>query len=307
MSHNLSLTWNAPASAPSCGYRVQYRRSGQPSYTTTTSLLPSLTVSNVTYGCYEGNISSNCCSGDYSTPVPFGVNAYNEITISSADGPGDTVEITITPAQWLSYQTYVTGTVTISTSPAEVISFNQILASGLSNTVFTLQDPGGGDYILPPGAIVSSIVITGITEHFGTILGSIQNLDPIATPLYSQPYYDTIPVWNGSPLSLPSFILSDFTPDGNGGGVLDFQFILSSINVSIPNVTINIVDSSLSPNQIIGTAIVPMTTLGLNSFSVTVTASPGGESIGPSSAVEVHAINPLSGTQLDLKKLCVIL
>ena len=95
----LTINFTPASPAPSLGYKVLYRKVGDPSYIT---LMPNWTaaspvsIGGVSDAQYEGTIQSECTSGFFSTPVNFTTSLiYNyilspsfNVSINSVTGTG---------------------------------------------------------------------------------------------------------------------------------------------------------------------------------------------------------------------------
>ena len=310
MSHNLQFSWNAnPVS--DCGYRVYYRRKGEPAYQDFTELTTSATISNVPAGSYECKIKSTCCDGTEGDELPFGKNTWNKIAASAlvVELPGgNAVEITLTPTLPVVYDIYLTGHVSVTNGgTTSTIPFGGVIPAGSTVVTFLIEDGGGNTVYLNPGDALGAVTLTMFTEDYNVSqIGNIENFDSGLTPDHTKPYFSVIPSWNGSPLELPSFFLKSYDPDGNGGGVLTFEFILDQLHGSVSSVDILIKDPGIA-NTEIGSVTVPLDTLGLNSFDITVTADPTGTQIAPDVYLVVEAVNTVTTQSLGTKRLCVVL
>jgi len=231
---DLLIRWTAPTPVPDCGYSGFYRRKGDTDYSLTTSGSTSGSTNYVSTviaapASYEGYLLSNCCSSNLSANSPFGVNGYSPLTavISVRSNPLNFI-VTVTSTYPNPYQTYISGTFT-----------STIAVSGSTSIPFTVAYPAGAtSAILPvtgytPASAASPItlpVISSITPVFNGG-GSLQQYDPVNTPLYFMFYNSTsgTPTWTGSPTSLPSFTLDQFnsTAVDSGGNILSGQLLMS--------------------------------------------------------------------------------
>jgi len=271
---NLIVNWTSPTPYPANDFDISYRRNYDPGYTviavagTTSGSTHSFPVTAPT--CYEGYIQSECGGENISPPVPFGVNAYQSFHVTFNVSGTTLIEqaSTIYPNTYpilaeftIHYHIGPTpGTLTISgTYPANTTSFSS------SSTV-------------PAGLVIDSFNINSIISVFDNG-GELQQLDSVNTPPYIKTYWDgntSGTSWNGSPLTLPSFIIQGFTPtavDGSGN-VLAGNILISWIADSIYGNAISpyneVIFNVYDPNagEFMGTAIANPNTLGLITASI---------------------------------------
>lgn len=266
---NLIVNWTSPIPYPVNNFQIFYRRNYDPFYT---SFNTSGTTSGSTYlinvsapANYEGYIQSSCAGETVSDHVPFGVNAYQSISItinivgSTAIGMGTTlypnsypilIDLTVNYHIGITPET-LTGTVTY---PAGVTTF-QVLDAGID-----------------PAAVIDSFVVNSIVPVFDNG-GQLQQLDNVSTPPYIKTYWNgntSGTTWNGSPLILPSFTLEAFNvtavdPENNPvAGNLIVTWIADSIyhNAVSPynQVTFTVYDPDSS---VMGSSNAYPSTLGL--------------------------------------------
>lgn len=226
---NLTLFWQKPASRPSCDYKVLYRRKGDVGYT---NLSTSGSTSGMTSGTcviavsapanYEGYIQSDCCSGDLSAHDPFGVNAYQALTV--------VISVQANPLHYLAtvtstypnpYSTALAGHFT--SSAAGTVNFTATYSSGATSQVIVLSNTP-----LNASEIISGTVVGTPVSNFNNG-GQLQAFDPIQTPPYFQFYSSGTTAWNGNPAVLPSFTLDSFnvTETDTNGNVLAGNLLMS--------------------------------------------------------------------------------
>lgn len=225
---NLNLTWTAPSPRPTCGFKAEYRRKADSSYN---ELVTSGTTATIVVNaptCYEGVVISDCCSGSTATGAPFGINAYSTFSITGTLNNLREVAITVTSLYPNPYLLKITGTYVITfhgapgthsftfNYPANSTSYTDIVSGGYAQ-----------------GVSLSDLTITQYIPEFDN-KGALQILDPILTPSYFKFYFggDAEPVWNGAPISLPSFTIDAFNPteiDVDGTTVLAGNLLVSYI------------------------------------------------------------------------------
>lgn len=273
---NLIINWSSPVPFPACEFITTYRRSQDPFYNTiNTSGTTSGSTSSfyvVAPACYEGYIQSNCCGDNLSDQSYFGVNSYSPVSVNIRVQASPLSFIAdITSSYGNSYNTIITGTYNASTSGATNLPFSITYAAGLIVTHQVLsQTPANA------AVTVSNIVISSISAVFNNG-GALQQYDSVNTPPYFGFYNGSIPTWNGSPITLPSFILRQFTvtTQDQSGIPLGGDLIISWIQDSLYNnatgiytqVTFNIYDSSTA---LIGSTVYPLTHIGLNQCTVSI-------------------------------------
>lgn len=273
---NLNISWVPPAIPPTCGYKIQYRKNEDTFYTnlsvasgTTTSVAISAPA------CYEGSIESDCCADSMSTSVPFGVNAYSEFDVEATNSDTGHFDLTVSSTYGNPYATLIEGVINYEVS---AVPYTEVFSvTYLSNTTTQTFSVGLN---IPGSALVtgiSSLVYSPIFNHGG----QLQQFDAINTPPYFQFLSSgtTVPAFNGSPLSLPSFILNQFnvTEVDTSGNTLAGNLLASwiqgesySMGTSSPYdyLVLKVYDSSPA---LIGTISVPALPLGLRTTSIALT------------------------------------
>lgn len=283
MSKTLNLVWTNPFPQPSCGYNILYRREGDSSYlitntSGTTSGSSSLPILVSAPANFEGMIQSNCCSGNNSPGLPFGVNTYAQfgLSIHVVFSPSTSYQVVISSVYPNPYDTYIGGTFLLLTtsgvtSGSTTITFTNVVypAGSTTTTVFLPNSVPTASTYTTSGITVSSIAPA---FNYG---GTIQQFDPINTPPYFQFYYNPLPIWNGSPFTLPSFVLSLFSvteQDTNNNilaGNLTCTWIQSSLygdgSIKYGSITLTITDPG---SNIIGGISNLQTPMGLRSTTI---------------------------------------
>jgi hypothetical protein len=262
---NLNISWSQPTPAPSCGYKILYRRKSEATYT---ELDTSGTTSRVTVAApasYEGIVESFCCNENVSTGTPFGINAYSSISGSTTITVGRNPQINITSSYGNPYSTIIVGRYTVSTSGSPV-NYNFSITYPANTTSYS--------------SIQSSVTLSGsqsiIAFQINTISpifnkgGQIQQYDSVNTPPYFKYYWignTSGTTWNGAPISLPSFTLdlfevTELATDNTTilAGNLHTSYILQTSGSTYSTVTFEVFDAT---NAVIGTVVASTTTLGL--------------------------------------------
>lgn len=267
---NLSIAWVPPVPAPTCGYRALYRAKGAAAYTEISTSGTTATVVLTAPACYEGLVKSDYCSGTASG-VPFGVNAYGEFTVEGILNESNEVEITITSTYPSPYDLMVSGTYDLTanlvtttetfsdiTLPAGDITYSEIVTAPVSGST-----------------TISNTLVTAFASVFNEG-GQLQQLDPVTTPEYFQFYWDQDgePVWDGAPITLPSFTLDSFVvteqdTDGNPtAGTLNFSYIVSDGPAQLFNL-VEIIANDDSGD--IGTTIISIENKGVINATIDIT------------------------------------
>jgi hypothetical protein len=274
---NLTINWANPTPAPSCNFKLEYRKNAAANYietdvSGTTAIIP-ITVP----ASYEGSVTSNCCDSNLATPTPFGVNGYSPITveIENVIGPGNInkYEATVTSSYGNPYEVYLSGIFDSTTS-------------GVTTSVpYTIQYPADSTSLVeylagnPSGTtVVSNVELVTIAPVFDNG-GQLQQLDAFTTPDYFQYYWsaDTSgTTWNGAPISLPSFLIKNFIVteldvDGTTvlAGNLFISYILSEyFATSFTSITFEVYDAT---DQVVGSLIVSTGPLGLRNEIIPLT------------------------------------
>lgn len=259
------IHWTAPSPIPSCGYKVLYRRNADPSYTERDIISGTTTTIVVTApACYEGLVKSDCCGDSVAPGIPFGVNAYQPLTLVSITIDPITRQYTanVTSRYANSYDIIFSALFTLNGTPGFSAIFTYPAGSTDATVLSTATAPSVDDTI-------TDIAFQTLVPIFNNG-GAIQQLDAVNTP----PYFKFYPegdvsgtTWAGSPSDLPSCILTAFTPteidiDGNViSGTLQMSYILDQIiDNSFDNVIINVYDDNLA---LVGTITSLKTPLGI--------------------------------------------
>lgn len=166
-----------------------------------------------------------------------------------------------------------------------MVSGTYDLTANLVTTTETFSD-----ITLPAGDITYSEIVTapvsGSTTISNTLVtafasvfnegGELQQLDPVSTPEYFQFYWDQDgePVWDGAPITLPSFTLDSFVvteqdTDGNPtAGTLNFSYIVSDGPAQPFNLVEIIANDDFGG---IGTTIVSIENKGVTNGTIDIT------------------------------------
>ena len=261
-SQALIISWTSPTPFPLCGFSTSYRANGNPSYLiTNTSGNTSggiVTIPSLAPACYEGFVESNCCGSSLSANSPFGVNAWQPIFAQIVNG-SNSYTLNITSAFPNSYDVILSGNLLITNTSGTVANpFNLTYPAG--TTIITSAHP-------KDTTITYFLEVDSVTPVFDNG-GQLQQFDSVNTPRYFQFYSTsgctsgstsgcTAPIWNGSPLYLPSFILSAFnvTTIDVSGNPLTGNLIVTWIQDYVYNGGVGIY------NQIIFSVYDPNTTL----------------------------------------------
>lgn len=229
---NLDITWGQPTPNPSCGYKVEYRKHTDTSYTEiSTSGGTSAHASIPAPASYEGVIISDCCSGSTSDGVLFGINGYSTFTMALSMNVSRQPVITVTSLYGNPYQLLLTGTYsTVSTSGTTNVPFNFSYAANSTNQQ---------EVFLPALAVGVSVGSITLADYSAVFVngGELQQYVAGNTANYFQFYNSINPsgtTWNGAPISLPSFTLMQFDiteVDGAGNtlaGNLHTSYVLGT-------------------------------------------------------------------------------
>lgn len=281
LSQSLIITWTAPTPNPSCGYSTVYRANGNPFYTSiNTSGNTSggtISIPSLAPACYEGYVDSNCCNGNVSVNSPFGVNAYQPIFVNLTWIGGFNYTIYISTYYPNPYDVRVSG---FFTSTSGTTHYDGVLPAGTTTISITIGGSGGP---------VSSYTQARADYYFDNG-GALQQYDSVSTPQYFQ-FYNTSgctsgqtsgcvsPSWNGSPLTLPSFILRAFnvtTVDTNGNALAG-NLLISWIQDYVYNggtgiysgIIFRVLDDD--DDSVMGTITVPFGQPGLNTATIPLT------------------------------------
>lgn len=277
MSNTISLTWNNPVPAPTCGYKAFYRRNGDPDYTEvdtsgTTSGTTTVTATIEAPACIEGYVQSNCCDGSLSSNVPFGINTYGTFNLDITIDVGLQQFVgVITVAEGQPYDLEVSGDInyTILGNPFTA-AYNMTLPAG---------DVSGSSYL---GVVSSAAVIDSYDVQASNPVfdygGELQQFDAILTPSYIGLYWDgtTGTTWTGDPAALPSFNIQAFNIteiDTGTGLTLQGDLLCSWIYDSLYNsgatpynfITFEISDPG---NNVLGSVTIDPTVLGLRNTTI---------------------------------------
>lgn len=260
MSLNLNLNWTPAIPTPTCGYRATYRRNLDDTYTQVETSGSSLAILVPAPACYEGLVTSDCCSESVSPGIPYGVNAYNPFHVDIVVDP-DTfnVVVTITSAYANSYDEIMN------------IDYDLVTGSGTTTQSITIGYPAGSTTFSAPvqaasdGDTIENIVVTGHTPDFDNG-GALQQADPVSTPPYFEFYWDADGVPTPlSPISVPSFLVQQFdvTEQDNQGnalaGNLHVSFILSGsdFDALFDSITLQVSDGKFGTNGAVSVQIAP--------------------------------------------------
>ena len=140
-----------------------------------------------------------------SSGIPFGVNAYQPIDVivdisgSTAIGTGNTAfpnsyDVIVSVTVYFHIGAVSGSTNAQGTYPAGVTSY-QVFQAGVS-----------------PSTVIDDVIVYNVSPIFNNG-GQLQQLDSVNTPPYIQTYWDNNvsgATWDGSPSSLPSFVLNSF-------------------------------------------------------------------------------------------------
>lgn len=273
---NLNLVWSAPTPNPSCGFKAQYRRKGDPAYTEldiSGSTVSGSTIAVVAPANYEGMIISNCCE-TVSAGQPFGVNAYVPLyAVASYSSGLQKIIITLTSAYSIGYDVLIQGSVTINGIPT---AFSGTYSAGSTSSIIEVQSGS-------PSNVLTNTVLTVVAPVFNNG-GQLQQLDSINTPSYFKLYWSgniSGATWTGAPTQLPSFTLDAFnvtetsSPSGEIlAGNLLMSYVLGEVfdNTSgFTSVSIEVFDPV--GTVLIGSTIVNVTPLGLRNISISLAKS----------------------------------
>lgn len=258
---DITLAWDAPTPAPTCGYKALYRRKGDSSYTEYDLSGITTTVSVDAPANYEGAVQSNCCGDVLATGISFGLNAYVPLNFTASIS-GTTSTFVLSSTYGNPYDALVSIEVNyhIGSTHTTFTSTRNYMAGSTTNT---------GTSVVSPGVVIDSYTINAISPVFDNG-GTLQQFDPILTPDYFKFYRSTNisgTTWNGSPASLPSFTTDQFVvteTDITGtitlAGDLYFSYILQEQYLtSFTSVIFDVYDGA----TLIGSVILPTTPMGL--------------------------------------------
>lgn len=275
---NLTINWGNPATLPSCGFKAKYHRNADTLYTVistseATSGTTSVSVAVGPPASYEGVVISDCCSGNLSEGAPWGINSYSpiQITIVVANEGGDNFyKFKVTSNYGNPYGTYIIGSFDVNISGGTNVLFEVFYSADVVESfisVVTSPPP-------PLGAGISNIQVTSLVPSFNGN-SNIQQLDTINTPAYFQFYWESIPTWTGSPITLPSFTLISFLPTSQDimGEITEGNLIVSWIQSSVYNAAtppndIIIFTITDADSAIVGSAYSNTGVLGLNNIVI---------------------------------------
>lgn len=271
----INITWGAPTPYPGCNYEAFYRAKSAStySYVTTSGTTSGATTIPVTLpavGCYEGYVQADCCGDTVSIGTPFGVNAYQQLTVGIVSkGNPATYFVKFGSAYPNPYGTLVSGYFTDSNHVGS-ISFSNVLLPGGSSNV--LINTGISSY----NGTISGVVTNNITPIFDNG-GVIQQTDLLLTPEYFQYILTSGTTWSGSPIDLPSFTVDQFnvTELTTSGSVNAGQLIMSWIydsnyngSAAPPYDTVTFTVTDYNNNDVMGSVTVPTLTIGLRSTTI---------------------------------------
>jgi len=268
----LDVTWTAPVPAPGFGYVLNYREKGAPYYSTYYTSGTTYTATLPVPACYEGYVTSFCVDHQ-STPVPFGGNAYQPLTVS--------VTVSGTTATGIATSDYpnpydILGQVTVyyhvGMTPGVYVATGTYPAGSTSIVFFNS---------VIPGVIIDSYTVDYLTPVFNNG-GGLQQFDPVNTPQYFNLYWvgnTSGTTWNGDPCTLPSFtldqfIVTDLDTSGNTiGGDLHMSWAygdkFNGGAAPYDYITFSIYDPADS--SLLGTGTIDATVLGLRTAIVHLT------------------------------------
>ena len=221
MAQSLTILWAAPIPNPTCNYIVAYRAKSAASYTFvntsgSTSGINSLVVPTILPACYEGFVQSNCCGDNLSdvSTSKWGVNAWQPFYVNA----------------WVVGTQIMASIYTLYPNPYPLFvnfTYHKTNTSGTTSSSFSGQLPANNTYYsavaevgIPAGTTISSVLTPSWASVFDNG-GNLQQKDTVNTPQYFG-FYNTSgctsgttsgctpPVWNGSPITLPSFTLDGF-------------------------------------------------------------------------------------------------
>lgn len=281
MSKTLSIAFTNPTPHPSCGYKAFYRREGDSSYT-------QLTVSGSTSGStvvttivsapsnIEGYVISDCCSGSTSSQVPFGINTEDVFSAAvSLNTQLSVYQLTVSSVYPNPYNTLISGSFihTVGIVP-HTISYNAVYSSGSTLQVITLSNT-----VVSVAGTLSAFTVAASSPLFD-YGGQLQQFDAIATPPYLRFHWNGVSgsTWNGSPASLPSFILNAFnitevdTDDNTLAGSLFIYWIYNTVYSSAVSPYDGVILEVYDPgSNLIGTTTIDPSTVGLRNWFITLT------------------------------------
>jgi len=270
---NLNLAWTQPTPIPTCGYRILYKRMADTDFNIVAVSGSTATISVDAPACYEGYVQGNCCGDSLSLvdTSAFGVNTWQKLTLTVAT-VGSNWVVSGTTDYANPYDALVSGTIYYHIGASHyTLSGSGTLPAGSTSASLLIT-------AIPSGAIFDSVVITNISPIFNNG-GELQQADPISSPLFFDFSSGTsAPVWNGSPTSLPSFLLTRFVVTELDvdlvtvlAGRLDISYILSEYySTSFTTITVEVYDST----TLIGTTTIPVSPLGLVSASINLEKGP---------------------------------
>lgn len=276
---NLNISWPAPSPLPTCGYKAQYRRKGDPSYTEIDTSGTTIAVTVSAPASYEGLIISDCCNDSVSSGTPFGVNGFSAISVGvqvqvdfGMPGFPNWYLVTISSTYANSYDTIVSGNFHSNVSGTTVVPFSLTYPAGVTtSSQFVVSGPQPSS-----GTTISNINVYAVSPIFNNG-GQLQQFDTVNTPPYFEFYWSgniSGTTWNGAPSGLPSFSLDTFVvtetnPDATVilAGNLNISYILHELYPTIyTSFTVEIFD----PLDVaaIGTVILGVSPLGLRSTTI---------------------------------------
>ena len=231
---NLTIDWTAPTPFPDCGFDLSYRRNYDSAYTLIATSGITQNVIIDAPACYEGYVTSDCCSGNKSDTTSFGVNGYSPVQVSVSVQPSPLNYIAHITSEFPNpYDTLIDGTFQTNTSGA--VSYSVIYPAGSVTADVVIE-------AIPNSlnVTVSDVIITDIAAVYDGG-GALQQYDAVNTPPYFR-FYDgntsgntSGSTWSGSPLDLPSFILRAFnvTATDTDGRPLEGELLVSWIAPSL--------------------------------------------------------------------------
>lgn len=288
---NLIVNWISPSPYPGCNFDIAYRRNYDTSYLT-------LSTSGTTSGgtraitiaapaCLEGYITADCCNNNLSEQVPFGVNAYVQVSIAISVITNN-YTATINSLYGNPYPTLLTGSFRANGS---LINYSATYAANSTSGTVTLATATSG-------STITDISISSIAPVFDQG-GALQQYDSVSTPPYFQfvttqtsgntSGQTSAVTWTGTPLTLPSFVLRSFivTAQSPQGDPLAGNLLISWIATSVYGSGISPYNETLfkvydPDSSLMGTAPVLLTDAGFLTAvipisKVTATLGPGSQ------------------------------
>ena len=201
----LEITYDIASPPADCGYKVKYRKNGASSYTEVNT--SGSTVSAVISApcCIEGTVQGDCCDGNLSTTVPFGINSYSQIfvDIQVSNTPSLHYKAVITTEYPNPYRTVIAGTFRTTGGGGQTLNYQITFPANSTEATVTII----GITPVSINETIGNIIINTLAPQFDNS-GQIQLYDSELTPDYFQYIATSGYTWEGSPSVLPSFILT---------------------------------------------------------------------------------------------------